>query len=749
MANGKAEITDIDLSNISVNLTEYLSNIQPYNGFIQCNSPWVGGMVNNVYKKNLRIRDGHKFVRIKDGDLYTVFGTGLYKNYEKIGNIKTGYFAKVPYKDPYITETDIKVLVNYNGQTVEFEKHLDYSYDYVEIDGILYVTVAPAFSTSLSDFTSVARTYAIDATGVNTLTGANMQYVYSQALHTVDLSGATAIQYDPSGLIVDTSSGIRTYYTDSSSVNKTGSVSNVLHADGVSYWTRGEKLKTKSGFDVLYYNKFVSGISYNNSVLTYDVDRIVHVGEDYIVYEDPNGNKWKLFIAGSNFPMFSVDDDFIYFNTISYENTYSFQTGLMFCRSDDYNDRILICGTSSGLGLWATGYHSNAIEQNFQNFATAYPAVSHNLGGSYAMFLEDDYIHPIEIFRPTVSGGAAVYDGSLVFASQLTYSLHKDVTLVGTTFAINSSYNTLYNTPVLMEIADTYINEKVGIVQDHSYIIAKSQRQENILGYYEFTLSEIKQIFLIQGSFYGINDRFIFRIGVSDSVLSINGVAANKLDLEFLGAFPQYALFYSKLDKSLYSFTGDENMAKIKECYRINEIKQAYCDPSRLTMIISTDIGTLIVYQNQMFLLEDLIPEGKIFYDNNNYVVGEYLLSFRQTEGFECMPIKMQTSFYGIGGSVKSINDCVYIKVAKNEIEKGYLKIKSYAMNSECTESNEKTYNLFASDFDKITRSMFIRYQPQRQSASGFSIKLESTSPIVSISIGHTPEAIQNTKYNL
>ena len=749
MANGKAEITDIDLSNISVNLTEYLSNVQPYTGFIQCNSPWIGGLVNNMYKKNLRTRDGHKFVRLRDGDLYTLFGTGLYKNYNKIGDIKTGYFARVSYTDSYITETDTKVYIEYNGQTVEFEKHLDYSYDYVESNGILYVTVAPAFSTSVSDFTAAAKTYVIDANRVTTLSGNSMQYVYSGALHTVDISGATAIQYDPAGLIVDTTSGIRTYYTDGTGINKTGSVSNVLHANGVTYWTRGEKLKTKSGFDVLYYNKFVSGISFNNSVLTYDVDRIIRVGEDYIVYEDPQGNKWKIFVAGSEYPVFEVDDDFIYFNTVSYDNTYSFKNGMMFCRSDDYNDRLLICGTSSGLGLWATGYHSNAIEQNYQNFATAYPQVSHNLGGSYAMFLENDYIHPIEIFRPVVSGGPATYDGSLVFASQLTYSLHKDVTLVGTTFAINSNYNTLYNTPVLMDISDTYINEKVGIMDDHSYILAKSQRQENILGFYEFTLSEIKQIFLIQGSFYGINDRFIFRIGVNDSVLSINGVAANKLDLEFLGAFPQYALFYSRLDKSLYSFTGDENMTKVKECYRINEIKEAYCDPSRLTMIISTDIGTLIVYQNQMILLEDLMPDGSIFYDNNTYVVGNYLLSFRDVEGFECMPIKMQTAFYGIGGSVKSVNDCVYIKVAKNEIEKGYLKIKSFAMNSECSESNEKVYPLLATDFDKLTGSMFIRYQPQRQAASGFSIKIESTSPIISISVGHTPESVQNTKYNL
>ena len=38
--------------------------------------------------------------------------------------------------------------------------------------------------------------------------------------------------------------------------------------------------------------------------------------------------------------------DYIYFNTTSYENTYSFKEDKIFCRSDDYNDRVLLTGTT-------------------------------------------------------------------------------------------------------------------------------------------------------------------------------------------------------------------------------------------------------------------------------------------------------------------------------------------------------------------------------------------------------------------
>ena len=749
MANGKAEITEVNLGNISVNLSDYLSDIRQYDGFIQCNSPWIGGLVNNVYKKNLRIQDGHKFVRLHNGDLYTLFGGTLYKNYTKIATLKTGYFYKEAYKDSYITESDTEVIVRYGTQEVRFEKHLDYSYDYVEENSTLYVSIAPTFSTNVTNFLAATRMYIINANGVTVKEGADASFIFSQHKELVSLTGATAVQYDPAGVIIDTDSTITTVYLNESGSLIKNTVDKVLHDGTHNYWTRGEKLKTASGFTVLYYNKFVSGIGYGNSVITYDVDRIIRVGEDYIAYEDPSGNKWKLFISGSEYPEFTVDDEFIYFNTLSYENTYSFATGEMFCRSDDYNDRLLVRGTSSGKGLWATGYRSNAIEYNYYNFASIYPQVVHNLGDSFATFLVDDNKHPVEIFAPNVAGGVAQYQGTLIFPNQLTYTVHNDVTLVGTNFAINADYNTLYNTPVLMEIHDTYINEKIGTVDNHSYILSKSQRQENILGYYELTLSEIKDIFLVQGSFYGLNDKFIFSISVNNSMLSIDRVAANKLDLEFLGAFPQYALFYSRLDKSLYAFTGDATIQKIKECYRINKIKATYCDPSRLTMIISTDIGTLIVYQNQMILIDDMFPEGQIFYDNNVYVVGEYLLSFREEDGYKCMPVKLQTEFYGIGSNIKSVNDCVYIRIAKNNLDKGYIKFKAFTLNEVSKETNEKVYEFSSDKFDKITGSMAIRYQPGLQSGSGFSVKIESSNPIISMAIGHTPEAVQNSKINL
>ena len=761
MANGKSQITDIDIENVSVNLTDYLEDIKPYEGFIQCNSPYIGGLLNNVYKRNIQLPNGHKLVRMHNGNMYTIVGGTLYKNGIEIANVSTDSFYKEAYTDPIVQETgDSMLTIRYAGVAIQKKYLLNYNYCYDIVGGTLRITIAPATASSWAEFEKGLAYTTITSSG--TVTNWNgdqasivtLQGVVSMSsLKSNTTSTAVHIQYDASGVIVESSTDIYSMCSAPSlrSTVKYNHVQNICKGAGVSYWIRGEKLFTPGGFDTLYYRKFISGISYNNSVVTYDVDKILGGDSNSIIYADPSGSKWKLTVYHNATAQYTVDDDYIYFNTTSYENTYSFKEDKIFCRSDDYNDRVLLTGATGSNGLYVSAYKSNAQVMNYSGFATVYPEVENQLGSTYKKLeLEDLETHPIEIFSPNTAGGVAYYKHSITFVDGTAdvYDTFQESSLDGTMYPISTDGNTLYNTPVLMDISDTYINEKIGSIGNYSYILAKSQRQENICGYYEYTLSEISKIFITQGSFYGITDRYIFDLSVVNSQLQINRVVANKLDLVFLGAFPNTALFYSKLDKSIYAFTGDAILTKLKEAYRINEIYSTYCDPSRLTMIIATDIGTLIFYQNQTFLLDYIHTKDEIYYDDNTYIIGDTFLSLSYKPDYDIAPITLQTEFYGLGSNVKSVNDCVYIRLAKNGIGKGYLKITSYCLNEKTIESKTKTIDIIDSMFDKVTDSFLVRYQPQNQSASGFSVKLETTNPIISLSIGHTAEAVQNAKIN-
>ena len=163
----------------------------------------------------------------------------------------------------------------------------------------------------------------------------------------------------------------------------------------------------------------------------------------------------------------------------------------MFCRSDDYNDRVLLTGPTGNNGLYVSAYKSNALVMNYSGFATVYPEVENQLGSTYKRLeVEDLGTHPIEIFSPNTAGGVAYYKHSISFVTGTAdvYDTFQESSLDGTMYPISTDGNTLYNTPVLMDISDTYINEKIGSIGNYSYILAKSQRQENICGYYEYTL---------------------------------------------------------------------------------------------------------------------------------------------------------------------------------------------------------------------------------------------------------------------
>ena len=761
MANGKSQITDIDIKNVSVNLTDYLEDIKPYEGFIQCNSPYIGGLLNNVYKRNIQLPNGHKLVRMHNGNMYTIVGGTLYKNGIEIANVSTDSFYKEAYTDPIVQETgDSMLTIKYGGVAIQKKYLLNYNYCYDIVGGTLRITIAPATASSWAEFEKGLAYTTITSSGtVTNWNGDQASIVTLQGIVSMSslksntTSTAVHIQYDASGVIVESSTDIYSMCSTPSlrSTVKYNHVQNICKGAGISYWIRGEKLFTPGGFDTLYYRKFISGISYNNSVVTYDVDKILGGDSNSIIYADPSGSKWKLTVYHNATAQYTVDDDYIYFNTTSYENTYSFKEDKIFCRSDDYNDRVLLTGATGSNGLYVSAYKSNAQVMNYSGFATVYPEVENQLGSTYKKLeLEDLETHPIEIFSPNTAGGVAYYKHSITFVDGTAdvYDTFQESSLDGTMYPISTDGNTLYNTPVLMDISDTYINEKIGSIGNYSYILAKSQRQENICGYYEYTLSEISKIFITQGSFYGITDRYIFDLSVVNSQLQINRVVANKLDLVFLGAFPNTALFYSKLDKSIYAFTGDAILTKLKEAYRINEIYSTYCDPSRLTMIIATDIGTLIFYQNQTFLLDYIHTKDEIYYDDNTYIIGDTFLSLSYKPDYDIAPITLQTEFYGLGSNIKSVNDCVYIRLAKNGIGKGYLKITSYCLNEKTVESNTKTIDIIDSMFDKVTDSFLVRYQPQNQSASGFSVKLETTNPIISLSIGHNAEAVQNARIN-
>lgn len=829
MADGKAQITDLNLTQIDANLSDYLSDIRPYEGFVQCNSPWIGGLLNNVYKKKVTgLPEGHKLIKVHNGDIYSLLvenenKNGVYKNNIKIGEVENVQPKVRDYTDPFCrTTANNELIVNYyDVKNYIISYDVPFTYDYVEYENNLYITIYPIGNIKYEDFEnsySGIRTFVFNHAELlpisNNYKGLNAVYICNGDINTEDgfihtvgdyiLSNFESLQtindnlyyfnISPLGIVmyfnwVETmASGEKkeqkSIFLNYCSVlgkpklNDRGqTIRDVDFSHTNNVWTRGLLIPSSSDFCCLIYNNEISGISINNSVLTYNVDKIVKIKPcsfdnsmglpnrytGSIIYES-EGKLKELYCEKNedNLVNYSISGNYVFFKTVGYYNTLNLETGELFCRSDDWNDRlvpIVTDKTTAKTGMFVSGWNVNAITLNKNAFSSQYSQqvlsyMAEILYSNYRFFKvinrqDLELKHNIEIYGSNSPGENAKYISSIGYGSADQVVTYKDFSLEGTLYPQNTDNNMLYNLPVLFEAKDSYINEMFVTDKKSSYILVKAQNRETLLGYYLFTETEVNNIFLTQGQFYGVNDEYIYSVGLDNSVVSINGVVANKQDLMFLGAFPTMALFWSKLDKSLYSFTGDAILQKVKEAYRINNIYNVYCDPSRLTMIISTDIGVIIIYQNQTMLLEEMKePIEHIYYDSNTYVLDDTLLSLSEQENYEPQNIKLHTEYYGVGSGVKSVNDCVYIRIAKGK-KNGFIKFKSFILNDRSTASEEKTVDLPDSVFDPITKSAFIKYQPKNQAGLGFSVKIETTNPVVSMAIGHKPESIANTALKL
>ena len=829
MADGKAQITDLNLTQIDANLSDYLSDIRPYEGFVQCNSPWIGGLLNNVYKKKVTgLPEGHKLVKVHKGDIYSLTvenenKNGVYKNNIKIGEVENVQPKVRDYTDPFCrTTANNELIINYyDVKNYIISYDVPFTYDYVEYENNLYITIYPIGNIKYEDFensSSGIRTFVFSHTELlpisNNYKGLNAVYICNGDINTEDdfihTVGFYIISYfeslqtindnlyyfniSPLGIVmyfnwietmasgekIETKCIFLNYCSvlGKPKINDRGQIIRDVdfsHTNNV--WTRGLLIPSSSDFCCLIYNNEITGISINNSVLTYDVDKIVKIKPcsfDYsrnlpnrytgsIIYES-EGKLKELYCEKNkdNLLNYSISGNFVFFNTVGYYNTLNLETGELFCRSDDWNDRLVPIVTdkaSAKTGMFVTGWNVNAITLNKNAFSSQYSqqVLSYMAKISYRNYRFFNVLnrqdlklkHNIEIYGSNSPGENAKYISSIGFGTEGQVVTYKDFSLEGTLYPQNTDNNMLYNLPVLFEAKDSYINEMFVTDKKSSYILVKAQNKETLLGYYLFTETEVNNIFLTQGQFYGVNDKYIYSVGLDNSVVSINGVVANKQDLMFLGAFPTMALFWSKLDKSLYSFKGDAILQKVKEAYRINNIYNVYCDPSRLTMIISTDIGVIIIYQNQTMLLEEMKePIEHIYYDSNTYVLDDTLLSLSEQTDYEPQHIKLHTEYYGVGSGVKSVNDCVYIRIARGK-KNGFIKFQSFVLNDRSTASEEKTVDLPDSVFDPITNSAYIKYQPKNQAGLGFSVKIETTNPVVSMAIGHKPESIANTALKL
>ena len=143
-----------------------------------------------------------------------------------------------------------------------------------------------------------------------------------------------------------------------------------------------------------------------------------------------------------------------------------------------------------------------------------------------------------------------------------------------------------------------------------------------------------------------------------------------------------------------------------------------------------------------------------VYTEDNIYVLSyekpseSYLFNTLNT--FKKIPIKLETQLYGVGNNIKSVVDCIYLRLFNdNIVEQGTLKFSVKTLTDKGESTEEKSFIINASDWDKESNTFYIRYQPKNQECLGMSVNIVSDFAIADFDIGYSTDGtIQVSKYN-
>lgn len=840
MANTKSMISEISLRNPDVNLTNCLSEIKNYDGIQKCNSLHVGGMLNNVYEKNIEVPEGYTFITSYNGELYA------WKYDDPINKIGVRVYNVTDSDNPvevldlscpdsainnlgYMTVKKTETGLDYNGDwtigQIEHKRigiswiynpflegnrygstnffNSDCAYNYSIVDGKMYFSSLRLLSTGsgkkidlvelLYNATTYSATslacYVFDENGYTQISTLENMFVVvgSAVIYFKGLFDTIRDTETCKQLVIDTD---RFYFeTEPNDTTETyaerriyylkDDSPRIINSNYLSYFERfsssevagsdiwnahllinecfpiengTDDIVQKLGLNLYIYNNTTVALAVNDKIYSYNINRIIFkdssTGKVYC--EDNNGKIIILELETAQEPTFSIADDCIISDSIcSVYNIFDMSKKTVECFA--YAPPVYFLGIEAIINdivyiTWIAGSQEQWNALNLKFPSLNFPPVTSRLQ-------KDRIYNRNNVYLPRRPHSSRAYpinyyygENKCVYVSSRENVNYISPLLINMSYPIQSDGNVIYPVPLDNVINETPFNEMIVKTDEGNFIAAHSQNKNPVFAYFLYSLSELDSMFLMQTGLYGQNDNYIYGASIKDNVTYIGDVVANTLDLQFLGAFPTMALFWSKLDKSIYVFTGDNNLRKLKEAYKVETIGAIYCDPSRLTLLISTNIGLLILYQDQVILLDEfelITDNNKIYYDYNCYIVNDRVISFSSFEGAKCKPIHLQTEFFGTGNCIKSVNDCVYIRLGKNSLKEGYIKIKAITLTDTTRESTEQMFTFNDTMFDSVSEQVYIQYQPQLQAGAGFSLDIESTHPIAYVGISHAPEAIQ------
>lgn len=492
----------------------------------------------------------------------------------------------------------------------------------------------------------------------------------------------------------------------------------------------------------------------------------------YIYFKDISTTAWNCIMATPDTAKANLkvlNDKYILINTTDYYNCFSIEFRDWYHYGSDWNDRaVFSCDNNTAEAFYnitdlvsyksscESYYFASAQAANYEKLDT--PFISTIFASYPGLFLKKYTRFNCDIVGGGTPNGQDidVYYGKNAdtgakpnYVASYDYSLDRLTKYTNNKLAGTDWYFSYTVTPsIFAEFIKGFINQGIIVDNNRSYIQVFANNVKPV-----FAISSVSQLegitnaFIIQGQYYVVINGSIYRYnnGPVEAIVAID-------NMRFVGNTPYMALFWSETNRSFYRFTGDNQLYPVVQADEVSEIKDTAFNPNTLSIYIITDVNILIISQNTLIKLpytefDRCFPlvHGAAFAGDNSTLE----ISYNKRDGYSRIPIDLETELYGYGNSVKAVNDCVYLRLYDADRGLGKVTITSETLNEKGKVANKKEFNITPDMWDKVSNTIFLRYQPENQAATGFSVHVISPFAIATMQISSQPETIQNSKNNM
>lgn len=536
--------------------------------------------------------------------------------------------------------------------------------------------------------------------------------------------------------------------------------------EGISYcngslYEPAYNITPSGGYGESYIGTLINGWG------TVDNSKNVYVYKDAVYYDDDLNDWVTISIENDGNNDFTILEDYIVINTVSYKNCIRLSSLLSEHWASDWTNNICsinlrvasafcedVSYTSSNntqyslASAQSTNYTRDQISSRTSASNESYwDGMDGNITANrcYSNFvrpLDDNYV---EIFKDlkyftTFNGTALVEESSLIESK----------------YPGDDQRN---NIPLLFKVVNSPLDMKlITYGSNVSFFLIYGIDNKLTYQYYTSSILEFEDLFIVQGSAYGIKNDRVYTVIVGNNTVQQVSPVVNITGLVFITNTIYNAYFYSPTAKAIYSFGADNNLQLFTQADTITGITGSSYMPSTGSIIIGTPDCTYVLNERfgiyrindiKNFAYADQKEKSVVLVLNNNY---SYEVSYEkpeETEGWVNVPVILDTSYYGAGSNVVSVNDCWYVRVTDPEHGTGEIKLAVSTLTDVGRQTETKTVKVKASDWDELTDTVYIRFQPKLQRAVGVSLHIESPFKVGYIGVGATPETLQLNKVNI